>query len=104
MATRVIETTGGRILVKGGAEGVYAAALPNKGLGIVLKIDDGAGRGAEAAIGAMLRRFGDLSGGELLALTDAFEPPVLNWVGEAVGRVRPATALLESADLVKLNS
>ena len=33
----------GRIFVKTGAEGVYCAAVPELGLGIALKCDDGAG-------------------------------------------------------------
>ena len=34
----------GRVAVKTGAEGVFAAIVPEAGLGIALKIDDGAGR------------------------------------------------------------
>ena len=34
----------GRIFVKIGAEGVYCAAVPELGLGIALKCDDGQGR------------------------------------------------------------
>jgi len=97
-ATRVIEASGGRALVKGGAEGVYAAALPDKGLGIALKIDDGAGRAAEVAMGAMLRRFGVFGGGQALALTDVFEPRVLNWAGAEAGRVRPAAVLRDGGN------
>ncbi len=40
--------------VKGGAEGVHCAALPELGLGIALKIDDGAKRGTELALAATL--------------------------------------------------
>lgn len=94
-ATRVIEAAQGRALVKGGAEGVYAAAFPGRGLGLALKIDDGAGRAAEVAMGALLHRFGIFGPRERAALTDAFEPRVLNWVGAEVGRVRPAPALLD---------
>lgn len=92
-ATRVIAAASGRALVKGGAEGVYAGALPEAGLGLALKIDDGAGRGAEVAMGALLRRFGIFGPREAAALTDAFEPRVLNWTGAEVGRIRPAPAL-----------
>ena len=34
--------------MKSGAEGVYCGALPERGLGFALKIDDGAKRAAEA--------------------------------------------------------
>jgi L-asparaginase II len=42
------------IAVKTGAEGVYVAILPKLGLGVAVKIDDGAGRAAETAIAALL--------------------------------------------------
>ena len=45
--TRLMQAAPGRIFVKTGAEGVYCAAVPELGLGIALKCDDGAGRAAE---------------------------------------------------------
>ena len=44
----------GRGVVKTGAEGVYAAVIPERGLGIAVKIDDGAGRAAVVAIASLL--------------------------------------------------
>lgn len=44
----------GRGVVKTGAEGVYAAVLPERGLGIAVKIDDGATRASVAAIASLL--------------------------------------------------
>jgi L-asparaginase II len=55
--TLVVESAGGTLLVKSGAEGVACAALLDRGLGIALKIDDGAKRAAEAAMAALLLRF-----------------------------------------------
>ena len=86
--TRVIETTAGRALVKTGAEGVFAAALPELGLGCALKAEDGAARAAEAAMGYLLARLGVLSGEESAALADLLETPVVNRAGRTVGRVR----------------
>ncbi len=48
------------IMVKAGAEGVYMAALPERGLGFACKAEDGAARAAEAAISAMLSWVGAL--------------------------------------------
>ena len=42
-----MEIAPGRLFVKVGAEGVFCAAVPELGLGIALKCDDGAGRAAE---------------------------------------------------------
>ena len=46
------------LAVKGGAEGVYVAILPERKLGIALKIVDGAARASEVAIAALLARLG----------------------------------------------
>ncbi|MCU4652219.1 asparaginase [Roseibacterium sp. SDUM158016] len=52
--TRLMRAAGGRAAIKGGAEGVYAAIVPEKRLGIALKVDDGASRGSEAAVAQLL--------------------------------------------------
>jgi L-asparaginase II len=86
--------TGERALLKGGAEGVYCAALPAQGLGVALKIDDGASRAAEVAMGRLLRRFGALAGDEPERLLRILEPAVTNWAGTVVGEIRPAAGAL----------
>ena len=58
--TELMRAMGGRVTLKGGAEGVYAAILPDQGLGIALKIVDGSERAKEAAIAALLVRAGVL--------------------------------------------
>src|SRR5262249_44085074 len=45
--TKVMEIVGAKVILKTGAEGVYTAALPTLGLGVALKVEDGAGRAAE---------------------------------------------------------
>lgn len=55
--THLMQLAPGQIFAKTGAEGVFCAALPGQGLGIALKIDDGAGRAAEAVVAALLSRF-----------------------------------------------
>ena len=69
------------LMAKGGAEGVFAAALPDGGA-IALKIADGADRATGPVAAAMLRSLGvELD-------VDAFMPPMLGH-DEQVGRVRP---------------
>ncbi|SMF72775.1 asparaginase [Tistlia consotensis] len=87
--TRMIRATGGRAIVKTGAEGVYCAAIPELGLGVALKIDDGAGRAAEVTMGQLLRRLGIVD--ETLAeqLRPILRPTLHNRVGRAVGEIRP---------------
>lgn len=48
------------LMVKAGAEGVYMAALPERGIGFACKAEDGASRAAEVAISAMLSWAGAL--------------------------------------------
>ncbi|MGH6888796.1 MAG: asparaginase [Rhizomicrobium sp.] len=83
----------GRFAVKTGAEGVYAAMVPGRGLGIALKIDDGAGRAAETAIAFLLARLGLIDADSVRELAAA---PVVNTRGTVVGERRPAAALRES--------
>ena len=82
-----------RVFVKTGAEGVYCAALPEQGLGIAVKCDDGAGRAAEVMMAAMLERFLPMSA-DVLALGSLVRPSLRNWNGTAVGAIRPADALM----------
>ena len=56
--SELMSVIGGRVVLKTGAEGVYTAILPKQGLGIALKIEDGATRGSECAIAALLVRLG----------------------------------------------
>ena len=51
------------LISKVGAEGVYMAALPARGLGIALKARDGARRAADTAMEAVLTELGVLSPG-----------------------------------------
>ncbi|HYF57008.1 MAG TPA: asparaginase, partial [Salinarimonas sp.] len=55
--TRLMERLRERAFVKTGAEGVYCAALPEVGLGVALKCDDGATRAAEAILASLVLRF-----------------------------------------------
>ena len=88
--TRIIETAGERVLVKFGAEGVFYAALYESGLGLALKVHDGATRAANAAVASMLDRLGVLDDRDREALADMLDRPLRNWAGRLVGAVRPA--------------
>lgn len=84
----------GRVLAKVGAEGVYAAALPALGLGVALKVEDGAVRAAETALVAVLARLGALDAADLEALAPWGRRGVTTWAGAEVGTIRPADALI----------
>jgi L-asparaginase II len=91
--TRLMAAAGGRVMVKVGAEGVYCGAVPELGLGIAVKCDDGAARAAEAIVAAVLEKL--LAGDALEAAFAAMARPVLrNWNDIEVGALRPAGPLL----------
>ncbi len=88
--TRVMQTFGDRIFCKIGAEGVYCAALPDLGLGVALKIDDGAARAAEAAMATVAQA---LLNTEDESLRSYSHLVLRNWRGTAVGTLQPAFSL-----------
>ena len=85
--TRFAEATGGRVIVKGGAEGVEAAACPERGEGFVLKVRDGAARGGPPVVVEALLAAGWLRAAEAEALAGFRRAAVVNAVGRIVGHV-----------------
>ena len=75
---------------KGGAEGVHCAALPKLGLGLALKIDDGAKRGAERALAEVLAA---LLPGAWAVLARELDGEQRNWRGRLVGRLAAGDAV-----------
>lgn len=88
----LIEAATGSTVVKTGAEGVFTAVLPDQGLGIALKIDDGATRAAETAMAKVLVLLKAARDDEP-KLAKHLHPKVRNWRGEDVGERRPSAAL-----------
>jgi L-asparaginase II len=78
------------VLVKTGAEGVYVAALPGRGLGLALKVADGAGRASVVALLALLAGLGELDAATSAGLGDLAAPVLRNHAGRLVGRIEPA--------------
>ena len=84
--TVLMRRKGHSLIVKNGAEGVYAAALPNFGLGVAVKIDDGARRAAQVAMAAILRYLEVLDESDWAALQPFVESPNRNAAGDRAGR------------------
>ena len=91
LGTRINQALPGVAQIKGGAEGVYCGMLPTLGLGIALKMWDGAGRAAEVAMATLLGHLGVLPAERREEL---LHPPVKNVVGLLVGEMRPAKSWL----------
>lgn len=77
-ATKVIQDTGGRVLAKIGAEGVYTVWMPEEQLGFALKAEDGNPRAAETVICALMNEYG---------YSISYSPWVKRWGGEIVGQM-----------------
>lgn len=91
--TILMRAAKGRAATKAGAEAYYAAIVPESGLGMALKIDDGAGRGAETAIASIVETLGLLHGDQ--AALELAQAPILNTAGGIVGERRPSAILRE---------
>jgi L-asparaginase II len=88
--TKVLRGLPAAAFTKGGAEGVHVAALPALGLGVALKVDDGAKRGAERVLVEILAA---LLPKARTALSDELDGTLHNWRGRRVGRLAASEAL-----------
>jgi L-asparaginase II len=87
--TLVMQTLGERVCCKVGAEGVYCAALPEAGLGVALKVDDGnTARASEVAMAALIEGLVPLANdAERRLLAGLSNLTLRNWRGLEVGRL-----------------
>ncbi len=91
--TEIMQLFGDRVFVKTGAEGVYCATLPQQGLGIALKCDDGAARAAQAVVATVIARFLPLDDAQRAALEPLMQPSLRNWNGFEVGAIKVTAAI-----------
>lgn len=89
----VMAAAGHAVRLKPGAEGMFCAALPMHGLGVALKIADGAGRASEVAMGAILAGLGVFDEAQRARLAARLRPVIRNVAGRVVGELRPASLL-----------
>jgi L-asparaginase II len=89
--TILLEETGGRIIAKVGAEGMHCVLVPESGLGMAIKVEDGAQRAQHAAVLRLLQLVGALPESLPPRLADFARRPVRNTRNEVVGEVRPAS-------------
>ena len=88
----LIEATEGRVIAKIGAEGVHSVAVIDEGLGIAVKVEDGAQRAQFPAVLAALQHLGVLPDELPPRLADFRQRPLRNSRGEIVGEVRLAAS------------
>ena len=91
--TELMRNTGGKLVGKAGAAGVYSVGLLDKGIGISVKCEDGAGRGRDPAVMEVLAQMDILSARELSALEKFHKPQNKNHRQDVCGQVLPAFKL-----------
>jgi L-asparaginase II len=88
-STVLMQAAQGRLVAKGGAEGLECVGVPARGLGVALKCEDGGTRAVAPAVVALLDKLGLLDA-EALALLETWRAPVIkNVAGLEVGRLEP---------------
>ena len=96
--TRLMERLGERVFCKVGAEGVHCAALPELGLGVAIKMDDGNNsRACEVAMAAVVERLLPLADADASFVHGLSDILLRNWNGIEVGRLRASTVLRAAA-------
>jgi L-asparaginase II len=84
--TELMRAGRGRFVAKGGAEGVHVVAVPELGLGLALKVDDGSDRGYRLVVIEVLKRLGLLEAAAAHALGERQgQKTQKNFAGRAVG-------------------
>jgi len=87
----ILMTAGkGRFATKTGAEGVHIAIVPERRIGIAVKVRDGAGRASEVALLALLDDLGLIDNNVRGRLGATAAPEVINAAGRVVGTIRMA--------------
>jgi L-asparaginase II len=73
---------------KVGAEGVFMACIPEQGIGLAVKVDDGADRAAHVLGVAVLGEIGILNPESVAVLHDRIMPRFTGPDGAEIGRIR----------------
>ena len=93
LETMIMQALPGRVFAKTGAEGGFALALAQEGLGVALKVEDGASRALGPAIIEVLQQLGILAPEVQEALAPLWRPVIRNHQQQEVGHLRPVFTL-----------
>jgi L-asparaginase II len=87
----LIEATKGKVIAKIGAEGVHSVAIIDEGIGIAIKVEDGAQRAQFPAVLSVLQHYHVLPKTLPPRLAEFMQRALRNTRGEVIGEVRPAS-------------
>jgi L-asparaginase II len=93
LETLIMQALPERVFAKTGAEGGFALALAREGLGVALKIEDGASRALGPAILEVLQQLKLLSPEAQETLAPQWRPVLYNHQKQEVGQLRPVFEL-----------
>ncbi|MFD2614086.1 asparaginase [Paenibacillus gansuensis] len=93
LCTDLMRVSGGEVVAKAGAEGVYGIGLVKEGLGIAVKIEDGQARAAYPAAVETLHQLGFLNEERRQKLIGYHQPAVTNRLNDIVGAIEPVFQL-----------
>jgi len=81
------------VVTKAGAEGVHAVGLPDRGVGIAIKIEDGSRRALGPAVVSTLEQWGVIGAAERNSLAQHAGERLRNFAGIEVGEIRGVVRL-----------
>src|SRR5580765_5621155 len=87
IGSALMAATDGRVVSKVGAEGVHCALLPERGIGVAIKVEDGAQRAQVPALLRLLQEIDGLPDPLPPRLAELMHKPVKNTRGEFVGEI-----------------
>lgn len=97
MDRRLMARFGERVFCKVGAEGMYCIALPQAGLGIAIKMDDGnTARACEVVAAALIESLAGAGDEDSAFLAQWSSATLRNWNGREIGRLAAAPALRQA--------
>ena len=94
--TELIKHTDGRVIGKLGTEGIYCMAIPEKKLGVCIKMSDGHPWSGYAVAVKVLEELDVLDARTVKKLDKWALPPIQSDKGEDVGYIHPVFSLLEN--------
>ena len=92
--TELMLAMSNKTVIKTGAEGVFIAILPERGLGVAIKAQDGSTRAAECMIASLLVRLGAADAQDPM-FQKRSNPVLRNFDGLDVGYIKPADNFAE---------
>jgi L-asparaginase II len=99
LVATVMQVSEGRIAVKSGAEGLICMAVPERELGVAIRVADGTFRTHAVVIASTLEQLGILDEAQRQEILNRHNPELRNHNGRLVGEIRPVFTL-ESPVLV----